>query len=126
VPSDTLFAFQSAPLPPASAGVVPLMAFTLTVSPSAASPFGREVTIELPYDPAGLAALGFQPAALVVVVVRPDGTLEWLPTQADPVAQVVRARTSHFSEFALVASQATPPPATRRLMVPVVSRRGVP
>jgi hypothetical protein len=73
VPADTVFAFASAPLPPTTGGMVPVAAFALTVSPPSASPFGRELTIEVPYDPAALAALGVDPASLVLVVVHPGG-----------------------------------------------------
>ena len=66
----------------------------LTVEPSSASPFAQPLTIEVPYDPAALAARGIDPASLVILIVHPGAAPRQLPTEVDAVARVVRARTA--------------------------------
>lgn len=65
-----------------------------------AAGFGVPVQVAISYEPAGGMP---QWARLALVLVRPDGTLERVPSYLDPVGRRVVGRLWHFSKYALAA-----------------------
>lgn len=74
---------------------------TFAVSLGDRHEFGRELTIEVPYDP---AALGGAPAEDVLALRWDDDLCSWveLPFQADEARRTITARTRHLSIFTFV------------------------
>jgi hypothetical protein len=73
--------------------------------------FAKPVTITIPYDPSLLPA-GADESSLTVRYWNPSSQhWEAMPSQVDRVARVVRAQTTHFSLYQVLAAPASGGPA---------------
>jgi hypothetical protein len=101
VSAPTVFTFRSH-----DTGIV---AVTLTAStPGSArendvgeAGFTVPLTLSLSYDPAGGMPRW---SRLVVAWIRPDGTLEPVPSAFNPVQRLIVGRLSHFSQYTLASN----------------------
>jgi hypothetical protein len=101
VKEPTVFTFRSANTGYVAVVLTATSPGSRTQNDVGAAGFPIPLTLSLSYEPAGGMPKWAQ---LVVAWVRPDGTLEPVPSGFNPVLRVIVGKIDHFSQFTLAGN----------------------
>jgi hypothetical protein len=101
VKEPTVFNFRSANTGYVAVVLTATSPGSPTVNDVGAAGFPIPLTLSLSYEPAGGMPKW---SRLVVAWVRPDGSLEPVPSGFNPVLRVIVGKIDHFSQFTLAGS----------------------